>query len=314
MPAIDHVARRLAVRRRDVHPPEQQHPDRQHERAEDDVPAVAAGARDELPGEHRRRHRAEHQRRQHDAGRGRRRADHALHEERHVRDRPEHRHADERHARDAPGDDRVAQDLERQDRLARAALDEREDARAAPRRATSAPTTCALVPRVLLAAPDEPEQERADPRREQPAPSQSIECVASAARARGIVSEMTTSATPPTGRLTRKTQRQLALSTMKPPTAGPMIDDAAKTAPISPCQRPRSRGGTMLPITASESGKSPPAPMPCTARKTHELGHRRRERRRAPSRAGRRRSRRGTGSCGRRRRRASRRAARSPSR
>ena len=47
-----------------------------------------------------------------------------------------------------------------------------------------------------------------------------------------------------------------------------MIDDAAKTAPISPCQRPRSRGGTMLPITASESGKSPPAPMPWTARKT----------------------------------------------
>ena len=55
---------------------------------------------------------------------------------------------------------------------------------------------------------------------------------------------------------------------MKPPTAGPMIDDAAKTAPISPCQRPRSRGGTMLPITASDSGKSPPAPIPWIARKT----------------------------------------------
>jgi hypothetical protein len=100
-----------------------------------------------------------------------------------------------------------------------------------------------------------------------PAPSQSIEWSVSGAR-RGIVKEMTTSATPPTGRLTRKIQRQLALSTMKPPIAGPMIDDAAKTAPIRPCQRPRSRGGTMLPITASESGKRPPAPMPCTARKT----------------------------------------------
>ena len=55
---------------------------------------------------------------------------------------------------------------------------------------------------------------------------------------------------------------------MKPPTAGPMIDDAAKTAPISPCQRPRSRGGTIAPITASESGKRPPAPMPWIARKT----------------------------------------------
>ena len=53
---------------------------------------------------------------------------------------------------------------------------------------------------------------------------------------------------------------------MKPPTAGPMIDEAANTAPISPCHLPRSRGGTMLPITASDSGKSPPAPIPCTAR------------------------------------------------
>ena len=55
---------------------------------------------------------------------------------------------------------------------------------------------------------------------------------------------------------------------MKPPTAGPMIEDAAKTAPISPCQRPRSRAGTIEPITASESGKSPPAPMPWIARNT----------------------------------------------
>ena len=55
---------------------------------------------------------------------------------------------------------------------------------------------------------------------------------------------------------------------MNPPTAGPMIDAAANTAPISPCQRPRSRGGTMLPITASESGKRPPAPIPWIARKT----------------------------------------------
>jgi len=47
-----------------------------------------------------------------------------------------------------------------------------------------------------------------------------------------------------------------------------MIDDAAKTAPINPCQRPRSRGGTMFPITASERGNRPPAPIPCTARKS----------------------------------------------
>src|SRR5207237_8142509 len=40
--------------------------------------------------------------------------------------RTEYSHADSRHAGDAPGDDRVAQDLERQDRLARAPLDEGE--------------------------------------------------------------------------------------------------------------------------------------------------------------------------------------------
>ena len=58
---------------------------------------------------------------------------------------------------------------------------------------------------------------------------------------------------------------------MKPPTAGPMIDEAAKTAPISPCHLPRSRGGTMLPIIASDSGNSPPAPTPCIAAEDDEL-------------------------------------------
>ena len=157
--------------------------------------------------------------------------------------------------------------------------------------------TCALVHGYCLPPQTSPSRSAPVPAASTPAPSQSIECSVCGAR-RGIVIEITTSATPPTGRLTRKIQRQLALSTMKPPTAGPMIDDAAKTAPISPCQRPRSRGGTMLPITASESGKRPPAPIPCTARKTTSCVIVCRERRRAPSRAGRRRSRRGRGSCG----------------
>jgi hypothetical protein len=38
----------------------------------------------------------------------------------------------------------------------------------------------------------------------------------------------------PTGRLTKKIQRQEALSTMNPPTSGPTIEAAAKTEPISP--------------------------------------------------------------------------------
>ena len=85
---------------------------------------------------------------------------------------------------------------------------------------------------------------------------------------RGIVSEITTQREPADREVDEEDPAPVALSTMNPPTAGPMIDAAAKTAPIRPCQRPRSRGGTMLPITASESGNRPPAPIPWIARKT----------------------------------------------
>ena len=53
---------------------------------------------------------------------------------------------------------------------------------------------------------------------------------------------------------------------MNPPTAGPMIDAEAKTEPIRPCHRPRSLGGTIAPITASDSESRPPAPSPWTPR------------------------------------------------
>ena len=140
----------------------------EHERPEDHVPAVAARcARRAGPERNDVVDRAEHQRRQHDAGRGRRRADHALHEERHVRDRPEHRHPDERHARDArrrrsgcAGSRTAGSARARAARRAR----RRRAGRAA---ATSAPSTCALAHGYSLAAPDEPEQQRADPGREQ---------------------------------------------------------------------------------------------------------------------------------------------------
>jgi hypothetical protein len=99
------------------------------------------------------------------------------------------------------------------------------------------------------------------------APIQSIECCVRTVR-RGIVRRITASATPPIGRFTRKTQRHVVLSTMNPPSAGPAMDAAANTAPKRPCHRPRSRGGTMFPITASDSGNRPPAPTPWIARKT----------------------------------------------
>ena len=239
-----------------------------HDRPENGVPPVAAGARDELPGEHR--------------GRRPRRASAASARlpttSPRCRSRPARRAGRRRSSRTSPcrrapcrrrspatiGLRRISKG-----RIGSAdtPLDEREEAEQhdrmppARRRRGRSSTGSPCRPRRARAGA-RPCRARAGPRRA------SRSCAReTAARRRGMVTEMTTSATPPTGRLTRKTQRQLALSTMKPPTAGPMIDDAAKTAPISPCQRPRSRGGTMLPITASESGKSPPAPMPCTARK-----------------------------------------------
>jgi hypothetical protein len=99
-----------------------------------------------------------------------------------------------------------------------------------------------------------------------PAPSQSIECSCREARF-GIVTAITAIAAIPTGRFTKKIHRHEALSTMKPPISGPMIDAPAKTDPISPWYFPRSRGGTIIPTIASVSGKSPPAPTPWIARK-----------------------------------------------
>ena len=240
-----------------------------------------------------------------------------------CRSRPARRAARTRSSRTSPsrrapctrrcGDDRVAQHLEREDRLGRAALDRARRRPAAPAAPISAVSTWPLVHAYSRPAPDEPEQERRRPageqRRAEPVDRRARACTARL----GIVSEITTSASPPTGRLTKKTQRQLALSTMKPPTAGPMIDEAAKTAPISPCHRPRSRGGTILPITASESGNRPPAPTPWTARKTTScVIDWARPQSAEPT--GRRRSRTGTAACGRTRRRASRTAAPSRSR
>ena len=80
------------------------------------------------------------------------------------------------------------------------------------------------------------------------------------------VASTTTSAISPTGSETKKTQRQSALSAIQPPVSGPSTEPTPKTAPVRPCQRPRSDGGTRSPITAIASGISAPAPRPWTAR------------------------------------------------
>jgi hypothetical protein len=80
------------------------------------------------------------------------------------------------------------------------------------------------------------------------------------------VATTTTSATSPIGSETKNTQRQSAWSEIQPPVVGPMIDAKPKTAPVRPCQRPRSAGGMRSPIVATASGISAPAPRPWTAR------------------------------------------------
>jgi hypothetical protein len=88
-------------------------------------------------------------------------------------------------------------------------------------------------PFVLSPAPDEPEQQAGGPRREDRGAAE-VERGSRRAARFGIASRTTISASPPTGRLIVKIQRQLELSTMKPPIAGPAMDDAANVAPIRP--------------------------------------------------------------------------------
>jgi hypothetical protein len=63
-----------------------------------------------------------------------------------------------------------------------------------------------------------------------------------------------------------RAHRQLALSEIQPPVAGPTTEATPKTAPVSPCHFPRSRGAIRSPITAIASGIRPPAPSPWIAR------------------------------------------------
>jgi hypothetical protein len=94
-------------------------------------------------------------------------------------------------------------------------------------------------------------------------------------RSRGLVGRFrpgstrltTRSEMSPSGRLTKKIQCQLKLSVMIPPRASPISAESPKTAPNRPWYLPRSTGVNRSPMTASEIGKSEPAPMPWMPRK-----------------------------------------------
>ena len=71
-----------------------------------------------------------------------------------------------------------------------------------------------------------------------------------------------------TGTFTRKIQRQLVLSTMKPPMSGPTTLLNVKMLVMSPMYFPRSRGATTSPMMAKATAISPPPPIPWTPRDT----------------------------------------------
>ena len=86
-------------------------------------------------------------------------------------------------------------------------------------------------------------------------------------RTLGSVRQMTANTTAPTGRLTKKTHCQPTVSVITPPIAGPMSELIPNTAPTRPWYLPRSAASNRSPMTARATGKSAPAPRPCTARK-----------------------------------------------
>ena len=98
-------------------------------------------------------------------------------------------------------------------------------------------------------------------------PTMSMLLRAPSRRIVGSSRAMTARAMMPIGRLTKKIQCQLTLSVRTPPRNGPTRKAMPKTAPNRPWYLPRSAGVNRSPITASEMGKSAPAPRPWMARK-----------------------------------------------
>ncbi len=81
-----------------------------------------------------------------------------------------------------------------------------------------------------------------------------------------ITSCETTIPRMPTGTLTKKIQFQLRLSTIRPPTSGPIASAIAETPAQMPIAWPRSRGGNVAVMIESDAGFINAAPTPWTAR------------------------------------------------
>ncbi len=77
---------------------------------------------------------------------------------------------------------------------------------------------------------------------------------------------VTSTAPTATGRLRKKIDCQLTLSTRKPPTTGPIASAIADTPAQVPIALPRSAGGKALVMIDSVAGIIIAEPTPCTAR------------------------------------------------
>ena len=208
------------------------------------------------------------------AGAGRGAAEHALDEQRDEHDRAEHPDADRRSRRGWPRTRADRGTARRGRSAARRAAPTTEHADQRRRRRRTAPT--------IWAEPQAPPGRRArwqQQCRERRRRAARRPCSRPSSRAPGAAGSAAstatmTSAISATGSETMNTQRQFALSAIQPPVVGPRIDARPNTAPVRPCQRPRSDGGTRSPIDAMASGISAPAPMPWMPRATIELRHR----------------------------------------
>ena len=82
----------------------------------------------------------------------------------------------------------------------------------------------------------------------------------------------TASASPPKGKLTKKTQRHEKVSVKNPPTIGPRMADRLNTPVNRPLMRARWAGGSSSAIMAKLVDVSTPPPMPCRPRSTISCG------------------------------------------
>ena len=85
---------------------------------------------------------------------------------------------------------------------------------------------------------------------------------------RGSPRSAATKATTPIGTLTKKIQRQLVLSRIKPPSAGPRIGASIAGTATTLITRPMRRGPAAEAIISWPTGRIRPPPTPCMTRNT----------------------------------------------